>query len=87
MKSAFRNGLLRALSRRTPLSHPLTFITRKYAMAAHTHLERFLADKSAPYCSLQVAPSFALLTAKERLYAHHLGQYVSVLKLSQKRVS
>jgi dipeptidyl-peptidase-3 len=36
--------------------------------------ERFLADKSAPYCSLGVGPSFKLLTTKEKRYAHYVGQ-------------
>jgi dipeptidyl-peptidase-3 len=36
--------------------------------------ERFLADKSAPFCSLAVAPSFGLLTPKEKKYAHFVGK-------------
>jgi dipeptidyl-peptidase-3 len=41
--------------------------------AAGSAPERFLADKAAPFCSLNVAPSFALLTAHEKAYAHALG--------------
>ncbi|TBU39191.1 aflatoxin-detoxifizyme [Dichomitus squalens] len=36
--------------------------------------ERFLADKAAPYCSLNVAKSFELLSPKEKKYAHYIGQ-------------
>jgi dipeptidyl-peptidase III len=36
--------------------------------------ERFLADRSAPLCSLNVAKSFAQLTKEEQLYAHYVGQ-------------
>ena len=35
---------------------------------------RFLADTAPPFCSLEVAPSFALLTDKEQLYAHYVSQ-------------
>ncbi|GAA6027147.1 hypothetical protein JCM8097_002430 [Rhodosporidiobolus ruineniae] len=35
--------------------------------------DRYLADVEPPVCSLNVASSFKNLTAKEKLYAHHLG--------------
>jgi dipeptidyl-peptidase-3 len=34
----------------------------------------YLADKNAPYCSLNVEASFAQLAPKERLYAHYIGR-------------
>ncbi|KZT68119.1 dipeptidyl-peptidase III [Daedalea quercina L-15889] len=36
--------------------------------------DRFLADRSAPVCSLDVAKSFAQLTSKEKKYAHYVGE-------------
>ncbi|KAI0934329.1 hypothetical protein AcV5_006205 [Taiwanofungus camphoratus] len=36
--------------------------------------ERFLADRAAPLCSLNVAKSFAQLTSTEKKYTHHVGQ-------------
>lgn len=43
-------------------------------MAKLAAAERFLADKTAPYCSLNVAQSFGLLSSKEKKYAHYVGQ-------------
>ncbi|EPQ58127.1 aflatoxin-detoxifizyme [Gloeophyllum trabeum ATCC 11539] len=36
--------------------------------------ERFLADRAAPLCSLNVAKSFSLLSDKEKKYAHYIAQ-------------
>ncbi|EIM90016.1 aflatoxin-detoxifizyme [Stereum hirsutum FP-91666 SS1] len=36
--------------------------------------ERFLADRTAPYCSLDIAKSFAQLSSKEKKYAHFVGE-------------
>ncbi|KIJ11450.1 hypothetical protein PAXINDRAFT_171775 [Paxillus involutus ATCC 200175] len=36
--------------------------------------ERYLADKTPPICRVEVAKSFAQLTAKEKLYAHYVGE-------------
>ncbi|KAH9939262.1 aflatoxin-detoxifizyme [Epithele typhae] len=36
--------------------------------------ERFLADRDAPCCSLNVAKSFGQLSSKEKKYAHFVGQ-------------
>ncbi|KAJ3559406.1 hypothetical protein NM688_g375 [Phlebia brevispora] len=36
--------------------------------------ERFLADRNAPICGMNVAKSFALLSEKEKKYAHYIGQ-------------
>ncbi|KAG9226318.1 hypothetical protein CCMSSC00406_0003197 [Pleurotus cornucopiae] len=36
--------------------------------------ERFLADRSAPICSLEAGKSFSLLSSNEKKYAHYLGQ-------------
>lgn len=83
MQSAFRNGLMRLATRAKPLPRPPILHLRKYAMAAASHLERFYADKSVPYCSLNAKPSFDLLTAKEKLYAHYLAQYVFILAVMQ----
>ncbi|KIM49127.1 hypothetical protein M413DRAFT_406383 [Hebeloma cylindrosporum] len=40
---------------------------------AAIHAERFLADRTAPLCSFDIGKSFALLSDKERKYAHYLG--------------
>ncbi|OBZ70380.1 Dipeptidyl peptidase 3 [Grifola frondosa] len=49
-----------------PVAHSRTMVN----IAA----ERFLADRAAPLCSLNVAKSFALLSSKEKKYAHHVGE-------------
>ncbi|THH01420.1 hypothetical protein EW026_g1264 [Hermanssonia centrifuga] len=36
--------------------------------------ERFLADRNAPVCSLNVAKSFGQLSSKEKKYAHYIAQ-------------
>jgi len=36
--------------------------------------ERFLADRAAPLCSLNVAKSFEQLSSKEKKYAHYLSE-------------
>ncbi|EMD38545.1 hypothetical protein CERSUDRAFT_82823 [Gelatoporia subvermispora B] len=36
--------------------------------------ERYLADRAAPLCNVDVAASFALLSLREKKYAHYLGQ-------------
>ncbi|KAH9951241.1 aflatoxin-detoxifizyme [Amylocystis lapponica] len=41
---------------------------------ASVSAERFLADRAAPFCSLDVAKSFAQLSSKERKYTHYVGQ-------------
>ncbi|KAF9532974.1 aflatoxin-detoxifizyme [Crepidotus variabilis] len=43
------------------------------ANAAAVNAERFFADRSAPFCSLDVAKSFNLLSDKEKKYAHYVG--------------
>ncbi|KAI0751198.1 aflatoxin-detoxifizyme [Daedaleopsis nitida] len=43
-------------------------------MAKFNAAERFLADRTAPYCSLSVADSFAQLSPKEKKYAHYVGE-------------
>ncbi|KAH9899428.1 aflatoxin-detoxifizyme [Cubamyces lactineus] len=43
-------------------------------MAKFSAAERFLADRTAPYCSLSVAKSFEQLSSKEKKYAHYIGQ-------------
>lgn len=35
---------------------------------------QYLADRTTPLCSLNVAKPFELLTAQEKLYAHWVGQ-------------
>ncbi|KIY70973.1 aflatoxin-detoxifizyme [Cylindrobasidium torrendii FP15055 ss-10] len=42
--------------------------------SASVHAERFLADRAAPLCRLEVAKSFDQLSAKEKLYTHFIGQ-------------
>lgn len=74
-KLRLSSALRGPISRSPPITGTLS---RKYAMAATSHLERFYADKTAPYCSLNVKQSFELLTTKEKLYAHYLGKYVTV---------
>ncbi|KAF8798016.1 aflatoxin-detoxifizyme [Phlegmacium glaucopus] len=41
---------------------------------AAIHADRFLADRSAPLCSLDVTKSFAQLSEKEKKYVHYVGQ-------------
>ncbi|KAF7792994.1 hypothetical protein EIP86_004099 [Pleurotus ostreatoroseus] len=41
---------------------------------ANLAAERFLADRNAPICSMNVAKSFAQLSSKEKKYAHFVGQ-------------
>ncbi|KAH8103335.1 aflatoxin-detoxifizyme [Cristinia sonorae] len=41
---------------------------------ANLAAERFLADRTAPLCSLNVSKSFEQLTPKEKAYAHFVGQ-------------
>ncbi|KII88512.1 hypothetical protein PLICRDRAFT_54343 [Plicaturopsis crispa FD-325 SS-3] len=36
--------------------------------------ERFLADRAAPICGLEVGKAFGQLSSKEKKYAHYLGQ-------------
>ncbi|KAF9792408.1 aflatoxin-detoxifizyme [Thelephora terrestris] len=36
--------------------------------------ERFLADRAAPICSLEIAKAFALLSTREKKYAHHISE-------------
>ncbi|KAF8964677.1 aflatoxin-detoxifizyme [Flammula alnicola] len=43
------------------------------ASTAAIHAERFFADRAAPLCSLDIGNSFALLSDKEKKYAHYLG--------------
>ncbi|TFK94857.1 aflatoxin-detoxifizyme [Polyporus arcularius HHB13444] len=43
-------------------------------MPAFAAAERFLADRTAPFCSLEVAKSFSLLSSNEKKYAHYVGQ-------------
>ncbi|KAG5652743.1 hypothetical protein H0H81_003884 [Sphagnurus paluster] len=39
---------------------------------ADTHAERFLADRAAPLCSMDIAKSFGQLSSQEKKYAHYL---------------
>ncbi|PPQ66069.1 hypothetical protein CVT26_010811 [Gymnopilus dilepis] len=41
--------------------------------AAAIHADRFLADRAAPICSLDVGKSFEQLSEKEKKYAHYIG--------------
>ncbi|KAF8903038.1 aflatoxin-detoxifizyme [Mucidula mucida] len=41
---------------------------------ASVHAERFLADRAAPLCSLDVAKSFDQLSPKEKLYTHYVTE-------------
>ncbi|KAF9028032.1 aflatoxin-detoxifizyme [Hymenopellis radicata] len=41
---------------------------------ASVHAERFLADRAAPLCSLDVAKSFDQLSSKEKLYTHYVTE-------------
>ncbi|PSR74920.1 hypothetical protein PHLCEN_2v9454 [Hermanssonia centrifuga] len=41
---------------------------------ANLAAERFLADRNAPVCSLNVAKSFGQLSSKEKKYAHYIAQ-------------
>ncbi|GLB34963.1 putative aflatoxin-detoxifizyme [Lyophyllum shimeji] len=39
---------------------------------AHAAAERFLADRAAPICSMDIAKSFGQLSSQEKKYAHYL---------------
>ncbi|KAF9564650.1 aflatoxin-detoxifizyme [Agrocybe pediades] len=41
--------------------------------SAAVNAERFLADRTAPVCSLEIGASFAQLSEKEKKYTHFLG--------------
>ncbi|KAI5124508.1 hypothetical protein M0805_003032 [Coniferiporia weirii] len=41
--------------------------------SATLDVERFYADRRTPFCSLDVAQSFALLSPKEKKYAHYIS--------------
>jgi len=43
------------------------------ANVAAINADRFLADRSAPVCSLDIAKSFSQLSEKEKKYAHYVG--------------
>ncbi|PPQ86247.1 hypothetical protein CVT25_005576 [Psilocybe cyanescens] len=43
------------------------------ANAAAISAERFLADRTAPVCSLEIGKSFSQLSEKEKKYAHYVG--------------
>ncbi|KIK54670.1 hypothetical protein GYMLUDRAFT_48591 [Collybiopsis luxurians FD-317 M1] len=44
-------------------------------MASTTvYSERFLADRAAPLCSLDIAKTFAQLSSKEKKYTHHISE-------------
>lgn len=53
---------------RFPIANPMS------TSSAQVNQSRFLADTNVPYCSLDVARSFALLTSKEKLYTHYISQ-------------
>ncbi|TNY19974.1 peptidase family M49-domain-containing protein [Rhodotorula diobovata] len=41
--------------------------------ASNPHMDRYLADKAPPVCSLNIADSFKALTKQEKLYSHYLS--------------
>ncbi|KAI0758138.1 aflatoxin-detoxifizyme [Fomes fomentarius] len=58
-------------------STPHTFQqTKRFtsSMPKFVPAERFLADRTAPYCSLSVSKSFSQLSPKEKKYAHYVGE-------------
>ncbi|KAF8654206.1 hypothetical protein AX16_003732 [Volvariella volvacea WC 439] len=42
--------------------------------STNVNSERFLADRAAPFCGLDVAKSFAQLSSREKKYTHYLNQ-------------
>ncbi|TFK76453.1 aflatoxin-detoxifizyme [Pluteus cervinus] len=42
--------------------------------SAAVNAERFLADRAAPLCSLEVGKAFELLSDQEKLYTHYINQ-------------
>jgi dipeptidyl-peptidase III len=44
------------------------------ATAAQLAKERYLADRSAPLCGLEVAKAFNQLSSKEKFYTHHISE-------------
>ncbi|KAF8201843.1 aflatoxin-detoxifizyme [Pholiota molesta] len=68
-----RDQSYRIPSRRLTRNQFRTQNIRNMANAAATNAERFLADRAAPLCSLDIANSFEQLSDKEKKYAHFLG--------------
>jgi hypothetical protein len=59
----------------TPLSRrPRALSSPWFLRTMSSATDRFYADKDAPFCSLNASKSFKLLTQKEKLYAHYVGQ-------------
>ncbi|KAJ3838296.1 aflatoxin-detoxifizyme [Lentinula raphanica] len=42
--------------------------------SANIHTERFLADRAAPLCSLDISKTFAQLRSKEKKYTHYVSE-------------
>ncbi|KAJ4464816.1 aflatoxin-detoxifizyme [Lentinula lateritia] len=58
-----------------PLSSSQKPNLRKNFMAsANAHSERFLADRAAPLCSLDISKTFAQLSSQEKKYTHHISE-------------
>lgn len=60
------------LQTRTPSYHHRRSIMT--AASAQLTKSRFLADENPPICGMDVDKQFALLTTKEKLYAHYLSK-------------
>ncbi|GJN89397.1 hypothetical protein Rhopal_002377-T1 [Rhodotorula paludigena] len=43
-------------------------------MSSASAMDRYLADREPPVCSLNIADTFKALTKQEKLYAHHVGE-------------
>ncbi|GAA5906487.1 hypothetical protein JCM5296_003782 [Sporobolomyces johnsonii] len=56
-----------------PLARPSCFSLRTMASVSAS-MERFLADRDPPVCSLKIADTFKALTNEEKLYSHYLSE-------------
>ncbi|KAF5392065.1 hypothetical protein D9757_003299 [Collybiopsis confluens] len=52
----------------------LKFGFRRSMASTNVNSERFLADRAAPLCSMDIAKTFAQLSSKEKKYTHHVSE-------------
>lgn len=48
------------------------------ATSASSNAARFLADSNPPFCGMDVAKSFSLLTTKEKLYTYWVSKVIQL---------
>ncbi|KAJ3793911.1 hypothetical protein GGU11DRAFT_360118 [Lentinula aff. detonsa] len=53
---------------------PHFFLHKVFMASINVHSERFLADRAAPLCSLDISKTFAQLSSKEKKYTHYVSE-------------